>query len=70
MKKQIGSGLVAALSVLGILIAIFTFVVGMYIKYHNMGVAFEKRLEGTWQENKVVELKIRGTQKSLKKNSH
>lgn len=54
MKKQIGSGLVAALSVLGVVVAITVFVAMMYIKYHNMGVNFEKRLDGTWQENKVV----------------
>lgn len=54
MKTQFSSNLVAALVFIGIPIAIFAFVVVMYIKYHNMGVNFEKRLDSTWQENKVV----------------
>lgn len=54
MKTQKGSGVIAILSILGLMFAGMFFVVAMYIKYHNLGVTFEKRLEGTWQENKVV----------------
>lgn len=54
MNKQNGSTTVAVISVVWILVAIILFGVFTYVKYHNMGVGFEKRLEGTWQENKVV----------------
>ena len=54
MKKQNGSALIGIISVVGILFTMIAFVAIMYIKYHNMGVNFEKRLDGTWQENKVV----------------
>lgn len=27
---------------------------GTYVKYHNVGVQYEQKLEATWQENKVV----------------
>lgn len=54
MKNQNGSAAVAVLSVLGVILLMVMFVAIMYVKYHNMGVNFEKRLDGTWQENKVV----------------
>lgn len=43
--------------VLGLLIVIVLAVVGLfanYVKYHNLGVQYEQKLEATWQENKVT----------------
>lgn len=54
MKNQKGNVVVSLLVVLGSIVAIVGFVFAMYVKYHNIGVGFEKRLEGVWQENKVV----------------
>lgn len=48
MIKIIAGAFVAVIVVIGL--ALF----GTYIKYHNMGVQYETKLDATWQENKVV----------------
>lgn len=54
MKNQKGSGLIAVLAILGVLIALGGFFAMNYIKYHNIGVQYEQRLKGVWSENTVV----------------
>lgn len=54
MKKQKGSGLVAVMGILGVMVAVAAFCILTYIKFHNVGVGLETKLEGVWQENKVV----------------
>lgn len=43
--------LAGVLIVLGV---IFGGLFATYVKYHNLGVQYEQKLEATWQENKVV----------------
>lgn len=54
MKKNKGSGLVIGLGILAVVVTVGVFMFGTYVKYYNMGVGYEKRLEGVWKENKVV----------------
>lgn len=54
MKKQNGNAVVALLSVLGGIVAIAAFVVMTMVKYHNLGVTYETKLDATWQDNKVT----------------
>lgn len=50
-KQQKGSAALVTLIVVGVISALL---IMTYIKYHNVGVTMERKLEGTWQENQVV----------------
>lgn len=41
-------------AVFAVIVLLVLGVFGTYVKYHNLGVQYETKLEATWQENKVV----------------
>lgn len=47
-------GKIIAGAVLGLFVLVGLGLFATYVKYHNLGVNYEQRLEATWQENKVV----------------